>query len=373
MKINIVKPYLPHIDDIYNDFKESLESGMVSNNSPRVRELESGLGSFFNSSLSPLLFCNGEMALFTLIQAHKLKLGYSVSDTFDVLVPSLTFSGTINAILMNNLRPVFCDVDDSLLIDISKCNVTENIKMMVIVGAYGNLPNIEEVTKFTDQYKIPVIFDNAPAFGSKYKEKYTSNYGYSEIFSFHASKTFTTMEGGVAITNDKEIWDYLFRLRDFGQYEKVRGNVDVPGLNSKMQEISAIVGLSNLKNVDTILEKRKNNIDRYSKFFTSDEMKENFKVMRVTDDVYCNYLYYPIILKKDATDFVDFMENNGIIVRRYYTAVHELDLYKDKFKTLDLSYTNKVKDRLVSIPIHTIMGDDEIDYIFDTVKKYYVK
>lgn len=370
MKVNIVKPFLPSIDEILSDFSKCLNTGMVSNNSENVRNLEQQLQDFLGCKLNPLLFCNGEMALFNLIQAVKTKLGYDVNQTFDVLVPSFTFTGTINAIVMNNLKPVFCDVNETLTIDLEKCDeIPSTVKMMVVVGSYGNLPDLEKISEFANKYKLFVIFDNAPAFASKYKNNYVCNYGFSEIYSFHASKIFNTMEGGCVVTNDEEIHNYLSLIRDFGQYEKVRGNIKLPGLNSKMQEISAIIGLKNLEKIDTILESRKNNIKKYKSYF--EKLEKLFLTMKVIEEVDCNYLYYPIILHEDATNFVEFLQKKGIMVRRYYTAVHSLDYYKDKYYNLDLSFTNSIKDRIVSIPIHTIMSDEEINYIFDTINNYF--
>lgn len=123
-------------------------------------------------------------------------MGYTPHDTFEVLVPSFTFSGTINAIVMNNLKPVFCDVDDSLVLDIKKLKVDgPDVKMIIAVGAYGNLPDIEQLGKFADDNKLVLLFDNAPAFGSKYKDKFPCTFGYSEMISLHATKIFTSMEG----------------------------------------------------------------------------------------------------------------------------------------------------------------------------------
>jgi len=371
MKINIIKPVLPSIDLIYEDFKECLENGLVTNNSKFVKKLEEELQIYLSSKLKPILFCNGEMALFHLIQAQKIKMGYHHNQTFKVLVPSVTFSGTINALYMNNLEPIFCDVDEKLIINLKKCNIDNNVKMLVIVGAYGNIPNIDEVIEFSKKNNICVIFDNAPAFGSTYKNKYINSFGFSEIYSLHASKNFTTMEGGLVVTEDEEIWEILQYLRDFGQYEKTRGNIKYPGLNSKMQEISAIVGLHNLKNIENSLIKRKKVIEKYIEFFSSDMFKPFFSLMEIDKNVFCNYLYFPLILNENAENFTNFMSKNDITVRRYYTAVHELDFYSGKFSNLDLNFTNKIKDSLVSLPLHTDMIESEIDYLFNTVKKYF--
>ncbi len=123
MKINIVKPFLPDLSEIQTEFNECLKSGLVTNNSPYVRLFEDRLQEFFGSTIKPSVNCNGEMSLYHLIQAWKYKMGYDPHQSFEVLVPSFTFTGTINALVMNNLKPVFCDVDQSLVLDINKCEI----------------------------------------------------------------------------------------------------------------------------------------------------------------------------------------------------------------------------------------------------------
>lgn len=373
MKINIVKPFLPELKEISGDFEEILRSGLVTNNSPFVRKFEDNLQSFFGSLLKPTLYCNGEMGLYHLLQAWKHKLGYTPHESFEVLVPSFTFSGTINAIVQNNLKPVFCDIDDTFVLDITKLKIdSSEIKMVVAVGAYGNLPDIEKLGKFAEDNKLVFIMDNAPAFGAKFKGKYPCGYGYSEMISLHATKIFTSMEGGLNIVNDEEIQDYLIRLRDYGQFEKIRGNIDVPGLNSKMQEISALVGLKNLEKVDHILDQRSINVSRYDGFFEPLKKSGKLKTMRVSNEVICTYLYYPILLNEEATSFVDYMQKHNIAVRRYYTANHELKYYHNKYRCHELSFTNEIKDRIVSLPLHTIMDKDEFQHLFQTIESYFI-
>jgi dTDP-4-amino-4,6-dideoxygalactose transaminase len=372
MKINIVKPFLPDISEIQSQFSSCLQSGLVTNNSPFVRQFEEELQKYLRCNIRPSVNCNGEMSLFHLIQAWKHKMGVDAHESFEVLVPSFTFTGTINALVTNNLKPVFCDVDDSLMLDIDKCVVdSPNIKMIVAVGAYGNLTDLEKLKAFAEKHQLVVILDNAPAFGSKFKGKFPWEYGFSEMISFHATKIFNSMEGGANIVNDSAVADYLLRLRDFGQYEKLRGDVDMPGLNSKMLEIAAIVGLKNLEKVEFILESRQKNIERYKAAFGELENEGLLKTMRVNSDVLCTYLYFPIILNEEATGFVNFMQEHDIAVRRYYTANHDLKYYSGKYRRQDLSFTNSIKDNIVSLPIHTIMSEEELDYLFKTVKSYF--
>jgi len=374
MKLNIIKPFLPSIDEIYQDFSKCLSTGMVTNNCENVLKFEKELQDFFKSKNKPLVFCNGEMALHTLIQAWKIKLGFNQYDSFKVLVPSFTFAGTINAIVANNLEPVFCDVDETLTIDINKCEIISNdIKMIIPVSAYGNLTNFDKIKEFARTNNLAVIFDNAPAFGSKYDKKFTCNHDFDVIYSLHASKIFNSMEGGIAISNHEDINNIMLELRDFGQFEKKRGNINSPGLNSKMQEISAIVGLKNLEKIEYILDNRIANIDKYRNFFSFLEEKGLLKTMKVRENVFCPYLYFPIILNSDCTDFVEYMNNNNIAVRRYYTAVDSLNYYSNKFERLDLSFTYDIKDKIVSLPLYTIMSEEEINYLFETVKNYFLK
>lgn len=375
MKINIVRPFLPKIAEIQADFAECLNSGMVTNNSAHVRLFEEHLQQYFKSDIKPLVFANGEMALFHILQTWKKKLGCDAHQTFGVLVPSFTFSGTINAIVANNLLPVFCDVNETLTIETNNISseflLKNDVKICLGVGVYGNLPDIDLLSLFCKKNNLVLLFDNAPAFASTYKGQFPNYYGFDEIYSFHATKIFNSMEGGAAIVHDKETYELLSRTREFGQYEKMRGDVDLPGLNSKMQEISAIVGLKNLEKIDIILENRKQNIAKYKSFFAELENKGFIKNMKVLPDVFCPYLYYPIILNEEGTSFVAFMDKKGIAVRRYYTACHTLSFYKNKYAESSLTFTESIKDRIISLPIHTLMASEEIEYLYNAVSEYF--
>lgn len=372
MELNIVRPFHPQLSEIAEDLASCLRSGLVTNNSANVRKFEEELQRHLGCPLKPSVNCNGELALYHLLQAWKHKLGYGPHDGFDVLVPSFTFSGTINALVTNNLRPVFCDVDPGLVLDVDKLEAdSPDVKMVLAVGAYGNLADLGKLKRFADEHHLVAILDNAPAFGSKLRGKFPWEYGMSEMLSFHATKIFSSMEGGANVVNDPEIADYLTRLRDFGQFEKTRGNVDIPGLNSKMTEVCALVGLRNLAKIGHILSTRSRNAARYNEFFAGLAKRELLQTMRVAADVVCPYLYYPIILNEDATEFVVYMQSRQVAVRRYYTAVHDLKLYKDRYRRQALAHTDAIKDRVVSLPLHTVMSDDEISYLFDCVRSYF--
>ncbi len=372
MKINIVRPVHPRLEELSAAFESCLNSGLVTNGSHNVQELENRLQSYYSCPIRPSVNCNGEMALFHLFQAWKHKFGLGPHDSCEALVPSFTFSGTINALVTNNIKPVFCDVDSGFTLDLDKMVFdSPSIRFVVPVGAYGNLVDLENLSRKVPRDSVAVVLDNAPAFGSKFNGQFPWRYGFSEMVSFHATKIFSCMEGGACIVNDEEVANYLLRLRDFGQYEKTRGNVDIPGLNSKMTEICALVGLRNLEKIDDILNSRLNNVKRYLDFFESQESLGRLQIMKVAKNVTCTYLYFPVLLNEDATEFVMHMQAHGIGVRRYYTATHQLDVYRGKYRSLDLSFTEGIKDRIVALPIHTYMSDDEMDYLFTAVRGFF--
>lgn len=382
MKINIVRPILPRIKHINLNLDKCLKTGLVTNNGSNVQGFEKNLKKFLNSKYDPVAFCNGQMALYNLIQAWKFKLKIKNNSKIYAIVPSFTWSGTVNALILNNITPIFCDTDEKFLLDLkkletqfSKLNKIKNkIKFIVPVSNYGNILDLSHLKQFCKKNNIVALLDSAPAFGSKYNYKYPNNFGFDEIYSFHATKIMTSMEGGCVVSNNKEIINYCKYLRDFGQFEKKIGNIKLPGLNSKMQEVSAIVGNYNLSNFRKILKKRMIVISKYKKFFKNLEKKKIFTLMKIDPKVECTYLYFPILINKNLRKFKKYLEHSNISFRKYYSAVHELQFYKKENKTtisLDLSFTNMIKDKIIALPIFSDMSIKEINYMFSSIKKFY--
>lgn len=120
MKINIVRPILPNLKYIKKNFDKCLNTGLVTNNGINVRKFEKNIKKFLKSKNDPVLFCNGQMGFFSLIQAWKFKLKIKVNERIYALVPSFTWSGTVNALILNNITPIFCDVNNTFLLDLNK-------------------------------------------------------------------------------------------------------------------------------------------------------------------------------------------------------------------------------------------------------------
>jgi len=373
MSIETISPQIPNYNVISKKFKKCFDEKYLTNDGRNLLEFEKNLQKYFKSKIKPVVFCNGEMSLYSLIQAWKIHLKI---DKCKALVPSFTFSGTVNALVQNNIEPIFCDIDSTLTIDLSKAKIDKDIKFVIAASVYGNIPDIINIKKFCKKNNLVFILDNAPGFCSRINNKFPNNYNVDQIYSFHATKIFNSVEGGCAITSNKSIQKILKALRNFGQLDKKTNDVIVPGLNSKMSELSAIVGLENLKNINLILSKRKQVIKRYTEFFKTLENKNFISLMNVKKNIFCNFFFFPIILKnKSSQQFINFMNKKKIYCRTYYKSVHTLTYYKKinllKSKS-DLSFTNKIKNKIIAIPLHSEMKNKQIGYLFKSVEQFFM-
>ena len=380
MKINIVRPIHPPLNKIRHSFENILGNGLVTNNGKNVQRFEKNLQRYLNSKYSPVVFCNGQMAFFNLLQAWRFKLNLKPQEKIYAIVPSFTWSGTINSLIVNNIEPIFCDIDETLTIDIEKVKknfnklkkIKKKIRFIILVSNYGNIPDVKNLKIFLKEKKIIPLFDSAPAFGSTFKKKFINNFGIDEMFSFHATKVLSSMEGGCVISNHKDIINNLKYLRDFGQFEKSIGNIKLPGLNSKMQEISAIVGNENLKNFQKNLKKRTLILNQYKKFFSNFEKKGVLSTMKINPDVFCVHSYFPILLNKNIESFKNYLKSNKINFRKYYSAVHTLNYYKKQKiqKNIGLHFTNSIKNKVIALPIFSDMTKNELNYFLGKIENF---
>ncbi len=372
MKINTIIPQIPNTKQIFREMDKCFKKKYLTNDGENLLKFESKLQKYFKSKLKPVVFCNGELSLFNLIQAWKYYLGVNKCSA---LVPSFTFSGTVNALVQNNIKPIFCDVNQTLTLDLKKIKLQKDTKFIVAASVYGNIPNINDIKKFAKKNNLIFLLDNAPGFFSRIKNVFPCNLKVDEIYSFHATKTFNSIEGGCALTSNKKIQKFLVALRNFGQLSRGSSNIVLPGLNSKMHELSAIIGIENLKRANSLMLLRKKVISKYLNFFKKSEIRQFIDLMKVNKNTYCSYYFFPIILKKHSVKkFMKFMNKKKIFCRRYYKSVHTLDYYKKRITKKDLyliPFTEKIKNKVVALPLHSEMKKKEIDYLFRSIKEFF--
>ena len=254
-KIQVTQSSMPELEEYVEEIKSIFETKWLTNMGPKHIELETKLEEYLDVK-NMTLFVNGHMALYSAIKALKLE--------GEVITTPFTFISTTNAIVQNGLTPVFCDIEpDTYTIDTSKIEelITEKTCAIVPVHVYGNICNVEEIERIAKKHNLKVIYDAAHAFGVKYKDKGIGNFGDMSMFSFHATKVFNSIEGGGISYNCDEYEKQLNLLKNFG----ITGpeTAEEIGMNSKMNEFQAAMGLCNLRHVDGEIEKRKRIVEIY--------------------------------------------------------------------------------------------------------------
>ena len=164
MIIKTIAPQIPKFNYVSKKMKDCFDRQYLTNDGQNLLEFEKKLQKYFNSKLKPVVFCNGELSLYSLIQVWKFHLNIK---SCKAIVPSFTFSGTVNALVQNNIEPIFCDINRSFTIDIENIKLSKDVKFIIGASVYGNIPEINKIKKFVKKNKLIFILDNAPGFAQK--------------------------------------------------------------------------------------------------------------------------------------------------------------------------------------------------------------
>ena len=365
-EITVTKPFLPDIHEYEKIISEIWKHNWLTNDGPILLEFQKSLEGYIDNS-QIVLTANGHMALEIAIRS----LGYMSGE---VITTPFTFASTVHAISMNNLTPVFCDINRrNLTIDADKLEalITEQTKAILPVHVYGHPCDIEKIESIAEKHGIEVIYDAAHTFGERYKNKSLSNYGYASIYSFHATKLFHTIEGGAIVYRDSDQRKTLEALRNFGITGET--SINYVGGNAKMNEFEAAMGLVNLKHIKRIIEERMEITLRYREQLSTVPGIEYFEPDADSDLTY-NYAYFPIlvhkaIFKHSRDELYSALKKEKIFTRRYfYPLVCDARCYKD------LPYSNVPTARLVAesvlcLPIYNGLEIGDVDRICSIIKK----
>lgn len=361
--ILVTQSSIPEIDEYINEIKDIWDSKWLTNNGTKHQQLELELSKYLNID-NVTLFNNGHMALYSVLKALDLK--------GEVITTPFTFASTTHAIVQNNLIPVFCDInEEDYTIDVSKIEslITDKTCAILPVHVYGNPCDVKKIEEIAKKYNLKVIYDAAHAFGVEIDDKGITNYGDASMLSFHATKVFNTIEGGAVCCNNNKIKEKLILLKNFG----ITGPetvVDV-GMNSKMNEFCAAMGLCNLRHIDEEINKRRELVERY--LFNIGNIK-GIKVLKYKDNIKYNYSYMPVFFNKeilgvDRDDIFKELEKNNIFARKYfYPLIQDFECYKEKFNSESTPIAKKISDGILTLPLYSNLELDEVDRICNIIK-----
>jgi len=356
-------PSLPSLEKVIPHLKKIWNNNIVSNNGPYLNKFERRLEQYLGVK-SVITFCNATSALISLLKCLNLK-GQVITSPF-------SFIATGNVIYLSGLKPKFIDIsktnyniDPGLLNNIS----FNSISAIMPVHTFSKPAFVEEFQKIGRKEKINIIYDGSHAFGAKYKNKSVLSYGDASVVSFHATKLLTTLEGGAVITNNMALSKKLRLFRNFG-FDQT-GQAKLIGLNGKLNEIQALIGLLQLDNIEEILSKRKKlamyyrqKLEKVSYLFLSPKYKDH-------DD---NHSYLPVEVNKKSginrEKIFNTLASNNIFCKKYFDPIITNQPAYKKYISKNSSFKNaeSLSKKILCLPIYPEMSLEDVDYILNILK-----
>ena len=337
-----------------------LDRRWFTNNGPQVIELEAKLAAFLGVRHC-ILACNATIALQMTIRALCLQ--------GEVIVPSFTFVATAHALAWQEVTPVFCDVDPKT----HNINPTEIERLITprttgIIGVHvwGRPCDVDAIDEIAKRHKLTVLYDAAHAFACSRGGRKIGGFGNAEVFSFHATKFFNTFEGGAISTNDDALAEKLRLIRNFGFVG--HDTVSELGINGKMSEVSAAMGLTLLESLDSLLATNRRNYDAYQRGLTG---IPGLSLMAFDSAHENNHQYIvvavdPVTYGIDRDRIVDVLHQENVLARRYfYPACHRMEPYvsREPLPRRPLIATEQLTASLMTLPTGTAVGAPEIETI----------
>jgi len=295
--------------------------------------------------------------------------------TGEVITTPFSFVATTHSLWWNNIKPVFVDIEPEYFnLDPEKIEaaITPQTTAIMPVHVYGNPCRVDEIQHIADTYGLKVIYDAAHAFGVTKNGKSVLNYGDLSILSFHATKTFNTIEGGAIICHDEKTKKRIDFLKNFGFADEL--TVVEPGINAKMNEIQAAYGLLQLKHIDEYIANRKAVADFYR-----NDLKDikGIGILNDIEGIRHSYTYFPILINEreygeSRDEIYERLKRHNIYGRRYfYPLISQFPTYRGlpSAKVENLPVATKVADQVICLPIYPSLEAENIEVIISLIKR----
>ena len=354
--INVTRSFMPPIEEYQKYLEQIWKNRHLTNEGPLLNELENKLKKYLKIDNIELV-TNGTIALQLALRALDITEG-------EIITTPFSFVATSTSIIWERCKPIFVDIDkETLCIDANKIEnaITKNTKAIIAVHVFGYPCDVEKIQKIANKYNLKVIYDGAHAFGSRYKGKSLLEYGDITTCSFHATKLFHTIEGGACIAKEGSISQKIKSIKNFGS---VNGEYKNIGVNAKMTEFNAAMGLTNLNYINQIIEERKK-----LNYIYDENLKEIVTRLESIEGLEYNYIYYPIILKneEETLNIIKELNENDINPRRYfYPSLNTLKYIEDKGKC---PISEDISKRILCLPLYNGLKEEEILKICKIIKK----
>lgn len=364
-QLHVGRPNIGVRESLLRRINDMIDRKWLSNNGPYVQELEARIAALIGVRHC-IAMCNGTIALEITMRALGLH--------GEVIVPSMTFIATAHALQWQEITPVYADISpDTCTLDPEAVRrmITPRTTGIVGVHLWGRPCDIEPLEEIAAAHHLKLVFDAAHAFRCSHKGRMIGSFGNAEVFSFHATKFFNTFEGGAVVTNDDELANRIRLMKNFG----FRGydNVIYIGTNGKMVEPCAAMGLTNLESLEQFVSVNYRNYKIYERELRS---VPGITLHTFDESEKCNYQYIVLDVDEAATGIdrdaiIRLLHEENVLARRYFfPGCHRMEPYRSYFphSHLLLPETERVAQRVLSLPTGTAVGEDDIIRICGLVK-----
>lgn len=366
-RISIANPIFNGNEKKY--LNECIDTGWVSANGRFIKEFEEKFAEFCGCKYG-ISCCNGTVTL------HIILLALGVGPGDEVIMPTLTYIATANAVQYCGATPVFVDSEEGTFnIDPKKIEekINKNTKAIMPVHLYGLSANMGEICDLAGKYGIAVIEDAAEAHGAEYNGRRVGSIGQVGSFSFFGNKIITCGEGGMITTNDKKLYDKMKHLKSQGVSASKRYWHDIVGYNYRMTNMQAAVGLGQMENIDWHLKQRQRIAELYKKYLIGYEEymvlqqePEGFKHVHWMTNI---ILQHKVKIERDQV--MQKMESREIEMRPVFYPMHIMPPYFDS--DVECPVAEKLAARGISLPSHALLTEMDIEYICDSLKEIVVE
>lgn len=368
--ILVTSPYLPPLEEFQEYLQDIWDSKWLTNNGKYHRALEQALCEYLGVKYISL-FSNGTLALLTALQVLRI--------TGEVITTPYSFVATTHALWWNNIKPVFVDIEPhtfNLDPDKIEAAITPQTTAILPVHVYGNPCAVQQIKEIADTYGLKVIYDACHTFGVTLNGTPVLNFGDLSVMSFHATKVYNTFEGGAIVCHDEATKKRIDYLKNFGFAGETK--VVAPGINAKMNEFQAALGVLQLKYIDTVIASRKAIAEAYR------EQLQGVDGISFLDDLpgvkHC-YSYFPIFVDKNEyglsrDELYEELKQHNIFGRRYfYPLISHFPTYHslESARPGRMLVAERITEEVICLPMHPDLDPETIGIICSHIMKHTTK
>lgn len=347
---------------------DCLDSTWISSVGKYINQFEASFAKYIGTKHA-LAVSNGTVAL------HLSLLALNIGPDDEVIVPTLTYIATANAVAYVGAKRVFVDCDpETWAIDLNDLEkkITPKTKAIIVVHLYGHPADMDPLMEVAKKYNIHIIEDCAESIGATYKGQMTGTFGIISTFSFFGNKVITTGEGGMVMTNDDQLEKKMRILKGQGMDPERRYWHPVIGYNYRMTNIQAAIGLAQLEQVDAFLSYRRQLSNWYNEELGS--IKQHVKTpIEMSWAKHCYWMYSILVNKNDKNqrnDLMSYLGGKGIETRPLFYPMHQMPPHKSNqlFPKAD-----DISARGINLPTHTGITRDDVTYMAKHIREFFQK